>query len=179
MESPSSYEHYISKWTSLLNKQKSSSAMLINDSSLITKHKIAINTNYCQIIKTDVKRTRVIDREGITEFEDDMQRLLIFFCEFNTIDYKQGMNEIMGVFYLMRHNTHIELYTIYNVFSMFIDVFFTNYYYEKTIYALQSSIAIVELLLKYHEPDLFSLFNKSYVTSQMYTTNWILTTYAK
>ena len=108
-----------------------------------------------------------------------MQKLLIFYCEFNTIEYKQGLNEIMGVLYLLRSNTKIELHEIYNVFSMFIDVFFTNYYYDKSLYALQSSIAIVDLLFKYHEPELLSLFNKSFVTSQMYTTNWLLTTYAK
>lgn len=179
MESSSSFSSYISKWNSILIHEKSSLAMLINDSSFISKHKISFNTNYSQIIRTDVKRTRVLDRKNLTDFEEEMQKLLIFYCEFNTIEYKQGLNEIMGVLYLLRSNTKIELHEIYNVFSMFIDVFFTNYYYDKSLYALQSSIAIVDLLFKYHEPELLSLFNKSFVTSQMYTTNWLLTTYAK
>ena len=91
------------------------------------------------------------------------------------------MNEIIGALYLMRKysSKKIELYTIFNIFSCFIDIYFTNYFWEKELYALQSSISLVELLLKYHEPELYFLFQKSFVTSQVYATNWILTTYAK
>ena len=178
---PFQVDTYISKWEKLLISQKSQKAMIIHDSNIISNHKVTKKSPRYQTIVNDVMRTRVADRRDDPNFEEDLLHLIVFYCECNTIEYKQGMNEIIGALYLMRKysSKKIELYTIFNIFSCFIDIYFTNYFWEKELYALQSSISLVELLLKYHEPELYFLFQKSFVTSQVYATNWILTTYAK
>lgn len=178
---PSQVDTYISKWENLLIAKKSQKALIIHDSSIISNHKVTQETPRYQIIVNDIKRTRVLDRRDDEQFEKDLLHLLVFYCECNTIEYKQGMNEIIGALYLMKKysSTKIELYKIFNIFSCFIDVYFTNYFREKELYALHSSISLVELLLKYHEPEIYLFFQKSFITSEVYATNWILTTFAK
>jgi hypothetical protein len=82
----------------------------------------------------------------------------------------------MGIFLLMKfYDESIELYEIYNLFLLFIDLFFCNYYYHKDINALSSSCSVIQILLRYHEPLIYDRFNKAYLTTEVYATNWLLT----
>ena len=113
---------------------------------------------------------------AFSDYQKYLKQLLVFYCEKNKIGYKQGLNEIMGIFLLMKFiDKSIELYEVYNLFVLFIDLFFCNYYYLKEIFTLKSSCALIQLLLKYHEPEIYNLFNQSFVTSEVYATNWLLT----
>ena len=97
----------------------------------------------------------------------------------NKIDYKQGMNEMMGIFLLMKFmDEKIELYDVYNVFLLFLDSYFGNYYYDKEIFALKSSCSLMQLLLRYHEPEIYNKFNLAFVTPEVYSTNWLLTCFS-
>jgi hypothetical protein len=57
--------------------------------------------------------------------------------------------------------------------------FLTNYYYEDEFYSLQSSLALLNLLLKYHDPTIHNIFAFSLITPEMYATSWVLTIFAK
>ena len=131
---------------------------------------------YEKIIINDCNRTRVSERYNFTNFEHILKNLLIFYCNYNNIDYKQGLNEILATFLLIpvKINT-LSIQRVFNIFSYFIDNFLCNYYFDKNLFAFQSSTKLLNLLLKYHEPELFNLFEKNSVSPEMYATNWLLT----
>ena len=168
------YHELILKWTELMKPYKNFEIELITSNSLIIDFKYD-NKNYV-VTDNDIERTRIKESEPYPNFRNYLKQLLVFYCEKNKVNYKQGINEIMGVFLLMKFiNEKIELYEVYNVFVLFIDLFFCNYYYQKDLYALNSSYSLIQLLLRYHEPEIYDRFNLAFVTSEVYSTNWLLT----
>ena len=168
------YHELITNWTSSMLPHKHPDINLISTSKEILEFKYD-NSEYL-VTDNDVDRTRNIESANYPEYQKYLKQLLVFYCEKNSIKYKQGLNEIMGIFLLMKFmDESIELYEIYNLFILFIDLFFCNYYYQKDIFALKSSCSLIQLLLRYHEPEIYDLFNQAFVTSEVYATNWLLT----
>ena len=131
---------------------------------------------YEKIITNDCNRTRVSERYNFTNFEHILKNLLIFYCNYNNIYYKQGLNEILATFLLIAVKIKtLTIQRIFNIFSYFIDNFLCKYYFDKNLIAFQSSTKLLNLLLKYNEPELYNLFEKNFVTPEMYATNWLLT----
>lgn len=184
------------------NKQLSSSETLFDliDDKLIDKWEYKLMNNNCEFtkltandiniddydlsyaniktIENDCDRTRVKERKYLPEFGDLLEKLLIYYCKLNSIEYKQGLNEIMAPFIFLKTKINIEIPRIVNLFSCFVDNFLTNYYYEPELYAFRSSVSLLTLLLKYHDSYLYNIFEESSISPQMYATNWLLTTYA-
>lgn len=131
-----------------------------------------------QVIVNDCKRTRLNDRSSLPDFEETLKNLLIYYCNTNDVEYKQGLNEIMSPLLCLKNKINISIPKILNIFSCFIDNFLTNYYYEPELYAFRSSVSLLTLLLRYHDTELFNIFKRCEVSPQMYATNWLLTTYA-
>ena len=129
-------------------------------------------------IQNDCDRTRIKERIHLSSFGDLLEKLLVYYCKLNGIEYKQGMNEIMAPFIFLKAKIDISVPRILNLFSCFLDTFLTNYYYEPDLYAFRSSVSLLTLLLKYHDSTLYNIFEKSSISPQMYATNWLLTTYA-
>lgn len=172
--SKQNYHELIKKWISLMIPYKNPDINLISTNSEILEYKFD-NANYL-VTDNDVERTRNLESINYPDYHKYLKQLLVFYCEKNKIKYKQGLNEIMGIFLLMKFlDETIELFEVYNIFSLFIDLFFCNYYYLKDIYALKSSCSLIQLLLRYHEPELYNRFNKAFVISEVYATNWLLT----
>ena len=170
----SNYHDLITKWTSLMLPHKNPEVNLISSNSEILDFKYD-NTNYI-ITDNDVERTRNQEALNYPEYQKYLKQLLVYYCEKNKIKYKQGLNEMMGIFLLMKFiDNTIELYEVYNIFVLFIDIFFCNYYYQIDIFALKSSCSLIQLLLRYHEPEIYDRFNLAFVTSEVYATNWLLT----
>ena len=166
----------IEKWEkTLMNKCSTYTKLVAMDKEL---EDFDLNYEYSKTIQNDVDRTRTKEVMEIPEFRPKLRQLLIIFCKFNNIDYKQGLNEILAPLLLLKEKIDISLQRVFNLFSLFIDKFLTNYYLESDIYAFKSSVGLLTLLLKYHEPELYSIFEKSMVSPQMYGTNWLLTSYA-
>ena len=89
------------------------------------------------------------------------------------------MNEIVGPFILLKAKVPVSLSKIFNMFSCFLEKFLTNYYKEDEFFSLQSSLALLNLLLKYHDPVMYNVFEFAIITPEMYATSWILTVFAK
>jgi hypothetical protein len=68
---------------------------------------------------------------------------------------------------------------MYNLFACFIEKYLTNYYHEDEFYSLQSSLALLNILFKYHDPGMYNIFEFGLITPEMYATSWILTIFAK
>ena len=169
-----SFDKIIDKWINNLKKRKSKYVVEQNNSDLIINKKF--NDAPFHVLDNDINRTKTNEMKKYNNFKSELKQLLKFYCEINSIQYKQGMNEIMTVFLSMKlKEPSIEFYKVYNCFSYFMDFFLINFYRNKEISALNSCCALLDLLLKYHEPEIYNIFNTSFIIPQIYSTNWILT----
>lgn len=132
-----------------------------------------------KVIINDCNRTRIKDQELIPDFKEKLEKFLHLFCRLANIKYKQGLNEIFGPFILLKARFKIEYHKIFNLTCCFIEKFLTNYYHEEEFFCLQSSLALLNNLLKYHNGVVYNIFEYSLITPQMYATSWILTMFSK
>ena len=142
-----------------------------------------LNTGYCndkimRIMRGDIDRTRVVEAKCLDNFKELSLKFMSYYLKKFGFDYKQGLNEIAGPFILLRHKIEISLTRLYKMFVCFIDKFLTNYYYEKEFFSLQSSLGLINLLLKFHDPELYKIFEYSMINPEMYATSWVLTLFA-
>ena len=169
-----SYDKTIDKWIKILEPKTSNYLLLQITSDFIINH--VFEETPIQVIDNDVERTKIDEMIEYENFKPELKKLLNFYCELNNLKYKQGMNEIMAIFLSMKFKEpSIEIYKVFNCFSCFMDVFLINYYLGKDINALNSSCSLIDLLLKYHEPEIYNKFNIAFITPQIYATNWLLT----
>ena len=131
-----------------------------------------------KIIKGDIERTKVLEREYMDSFKDYLFQFIVYYINKNKILYKQGLNEIAGPFILLKFKLKISFAKIYTIFTLFIDKFLTNYFLETDFYSLKSSLSLINLLLRYHSPDIFHLFEYSLIFPELYATSWLLTLFS-
>ena len=173
----SNYKELLLNWIETMKPYKNPELKLISTNEEILEYKY--DNSHFIVTDNDIERTRIVESKPYSEFTFYLKQLLVYYCDMNKLDYKQGLNEMMGIFLLMKFmDGKIELYEVYNIFLLFVDLFFCNYYYEKDIYALNSSCSLMQLLLRYHEPDIYNKFNLAFVTPEVYSTNWLLTCFS-
>ncbi len=131
-----------------------------------------------RIIRGDIERTRVQESIYMNSFKEYVYQLIVYYINQNKISYKQGLNEIAGPFILLKYKLSISFTKIYYMFVCFIDKFLTNYFHEIEFYSLQSSLSLINLLLRYHDPELFYRFEDSLITPDLYATSWLLTLFS-
>ena len=169
-----SFNNILEKWYINLKKTKSFYMFIQNNSDLIEKKKYK-DAPY-HVLDNDIKRTKIYETIDYPNFQEELKKILLFYCEYNSIQYKQGMNEIMTVFLSLKFKEpSIEIYQIYNCFNLFMDYFLINFYKGKDISSLNSCYSIFDLLLKYHEPEIYKKMIISFITPVIYATNWLLT----
>lgn len=166
----------VDKWEAILMNKCSQYTKLTEMDKRIDDYDLTYT--HTKVIQNDVDRTRIKEGAVLPGFSKTLKKLLIYFCKLNSIEYKQGLNEIMGPLILLQVKIDISIPRILNLCSLIVDKFLTNYYHEPELYAFRSSVSLLTLLLKYHDPELFLLFERSGISPQMYATNWLLTTYA-
>ena len=172
-----SYLETIDKWLNILITKVSNYVLLQINSDSINNYNDEIPSN--SVLNNDVERTKIDEVINYENFKPKLKKILNFYCELNCLKYKQGMNEIMAVFLSMLFkDPAIEMYKVFNCFSLFMDFCLINYYIGNDINAFNSSCSLIDLLLRYHEPKIFNRFNLSFITPQIYATNWLLTVYS-
>ena len=171
------FSQLIKKWLEAMMPNHNPKLQLIKTNTEILEYKYD-NSRFL-VTDNDIDRTRINERKSYKDYNHLLKQLLVYYCDMNKIEYKQGMNEMMGIFLIMKYmDEKIELYEVYNIFLLFVDYFFCNYYYEKELYALESSCCLMQLLLRYHEPVIYNKFNEAFVTPEVYSTNWLLTVFS-
>lgn len=133
------------------------------------------------IISKDSIRTRCLETKLIKDFIKNLEALLRFFVRKNKLQYKQGLNEIAGAFLLLKYSNvknNMNFSEVYNLLNGFFHFFVYNYYNDKTVFSIKNSLSLLQLLLKYHSPDLFNLFEKAMLFPEVYGTSWILTAFS-
>ena len=131
-----------------------------------------------RLIKNDIERTRVQESIYMPNFNNYVYQLLIYYINKNDVIYKQGLNEVLGPFILLKYKLKISFSRIYKLFVCFVDKFSTNYFHESDFYSLRSSLSLINLLLRYHEPDLFHKFEHRLISPDLYATCWLMTLFA-
>ena len=166
-------EETINIWEKILYKKVEN--LIKEDCNILNSENT--KENY-KVVSNDIPRTRFKEKVLVNKFTSLLEYFISYYCMENKIVYKQGLNEIVAPFLLLKYKLpNIPFYKIYNLFSGFINTFATNYFYEKTFYSLKNSLGLLTLLLKYHAPIVQNLFDKIMITPEMYATNWILTTF--
>ena len=56
-----------------------------------------------KVIKNDVARTRVRESILVPSFTEYLEFFITYYCKQNSIKYKQGLNEIIGLFILLKY----------------------------------------------------------------------------
>ena len=157
-------------------------SMLYNNSSPLRKNSDSeilyspLDRPDQKVIKNDCRRTRV--REGflIPGYSKILEAILTYYCNTKKICYKQGLNEIFGSLILLKYKfKNMKLSKLFDIGEVFIDQYLPNYFYEKEIFSLQSSLSLFVILLKYHEPSVYNRFDNTETMPQMYATNSIIT----
>jgi hypothetical protein len=161
----------------ILMRNRSDMVKLIKDDCEILNEEL--NMQNQRVIKNDCDRTRVKDKHLLNSFREYIEAYLTTYCKRVNIKYKQGLNEIVAPFILLKCKFSLTLAKMYNLFSCFVEKFLTNYYHEDEFYSLQSSLALLNILFKYHDPGMYNIFEFGLITPEMYATSWILTIFAK
>ena len=161
----------LSNWERLLiNKSNITKIPTDNEINLVTR-----DTNFQKIIQNDCKRTRVREQILIDNFEETLEKINTYYCKTKNIYYKQGLNEIFGPLLLMKYKfKQLTLSTIYTLGEGFIDKFLPNYFYEKDLYSLKSSLFLLLILLRYHESSVYNRLDDMEIIPEMYATNWVI-----
>ena len=171
-------ENKILGWESKLLESKLS----IRDFSYVTDADILSSEfndrKTAKIIKGDIERTKVIESIYMDNFKDYLFQFIIYYINENGILYKQGLNEIAGPFILLKYKIQISFTKIYSIFTCFVDKFLLNYFFESDFYSLKSSLSLINLLLRYHCPDIFHLFEYCLIFPDLYATSWLLTLFS-
>ena len=164
-------EEKLDEWSKKLF-QKENKNKNIDDEILST----ALEIQDQKVIHNDSVRTRVRESVLYPKFQEQLKKILTYYCKTKDAHYKQGLNEIFGPLILLQYKIKNFSFTnIYNLGSIFIDKFLPNYYYEKEIYSLKSGLDLFLILLKYHEPTVYNRLNSAEVIPEVYATNWIMT----
>ncbi len=129
-------------------------------------------------IKKDVLRTRANESLMYSDYKENLELLICFYCDYNKISYKQGLNEILGALLVLKYKFNLSLELIFHLSQGLINKFVQNYYHEKKIFSLKSSLSLLTLLLKYHKPEIYNLLDKLMIEPIVYATNWLLTMFA-
>ena len=170
-------DEIVNKWEKILKGNNLEKARLISDDIDFDDYNLSYDC--AQTIKNDSHRTRVRERFNFPDFEKTLQKILIYYCKHNNLEYKQGLNEVLGPFLLLKIKIpKLKISRLYNLFTLFIDYFLPNYFYEPELFSFRSSVSLVTLLLKYHDPHLYNLFTENNISSEMYSINWLLTTFS-
>ena len=166
-------ENTLENWKNILYKKLDK--IIEEDCNILNSENSKENI---KIISNDIPRTRCREKKLVNSFSSLIEYFINYYCTENNIIYKQGLNEVIAPFILIKYKLpNISFHEIYNLFSGYINTFATNYYYEKTFYSLKNSLCLLTLLLKYHAPIIQNLFDKIVLNPEMYGTNWLLTTF--
>ena len=162
----------VSKWLEILEIKTKKPITIISE---IYKIKDVANL---KIIKNDIIRTRVRESVILPGFTEYLEFFIVYFCKINNIKYKQGLNEIIGPMVLLHYKVNLTLTEIYSLIQGFVNKFLTNYYHEIELYSLKSSMSLIKLLLRYHDPVLYNLLEDASISPEMYAMSMLMTTFA-
>jgi hypothetical protein len=186
-------EENINKWKEILyNHNQAFGIIQLNenidnneDNKIFSKYKDveknAKNPEDYDVLQKDAIRTRVNETKSMKDFVETLEILIKFFINENKVEYKQGLNEMIGAFLILKYSNvkkDMTLSEVYNLLNGFINLFAFNYYYDESVYSMKNSFGLLTLLIKYHDPEIYNAFESATIYPEMYATSWLLTVFA-
>ncbi|KAA8496885.1 TBC1 domain family member 23 [Porphyridium purpureum] len=149
--------------------------------ALEARHAVRDDNSKEQIWK-DVRRTRPsLMRFKEERVQNALLRLLSLFCERNSIEYIQGMNEILAPFVLLDDtggNPRL-VYALYNEFITKFATFLLEGSEQRMFNTLRIAFSFFARLFLYHDPELFWYLENQGMSVDLYTTSWFITIFAR
>ena len=108
-----------------------------------------------------------------------LEQLLTFYCKKENLGYKQGLNEVAAPFITFMKGSNIQVSTAYNYFALFMEKFLPNLFTDHEFLSMQCCFRILNILIKYHNPQLFHFLKVNEFDPELYATPWFLTLFAK
>ncbi|KAM3136563.1 hypothetical protein pb186bvf_011366 [Paramecium bursaria] len=139
-----------------------------------------------QTLIKDLTRTRNDDPYFKKETtQKNLQLLATFYCQQNSVDYQQGMLEIVVPFLLLK-NKEFPLSKCYAYYNSFMNLYFPKFLEQKAVGQnkelahVLSAIQFCEILIKYHCADFYSkLMQIEEFNLSMVITQFLMTLFAK
>lgn len=133
-----------------------------------------------RVIRVDTNRTRAnLPLFRTEETKSLVARLLTFYCKRRGIKYKQGLNEVLAPFLILRPSPRLPDGVVFNLFYSFVDRFLPHMYCDEDFLALQCTLRLFRLLLQYHDPELCHQLDQYNLVPELYATPWFLTLFAR
>mmetsp|Transcript_20050 Transcript_20050/g.26480 ORF Transcript_20050/g.26480 Transcript_20050/m.26480 type:complete len:951 (+) Transcript_20050:90-2942(+) len=130
-------------------------------------------------ILADVKRTRrYIPLFQLEETQRSVQKLLTRFCVQRETSYKQGLNELLAPFYLLKQPPLPEE-LVYKLFEAFVKRYVEVFLLDDDFRCLQRAFGLFDLLLHFHDPSLARHLSRNGFTPELYATPWIITLFSR
>jgi len=145
----------------------------------ISRQNYQISAEDKRTILADVKRTR----RNLPFFQSEtaqksVEDLLTRFCVHRECSYKQGMNELLAPFYLLR-NPPLPEVLVYKLFEAFVKRYVEVFLLDDDFGCLQRAFGLFDLLLHFHLPALALHLRKSHFSPELYATPWIITLFSR
>lgn len=135
-----------------------------------------------KIIQMDVLRTRQNDPWFTLESTKTLlEHSLRSYCLQNAIHYKQGMNEIMAILFVMANECQevLPVLEVEGMFSSFVKAFLPSMYNDTEFRSLQCLLSMYRKILLYHDPILCHYLDQHDVQPELYATQWFMTLFAR
>lgn len=159
------------------------------------------NHQYTEMIDKDIVRTRFL-KENIV-LHKDVKRILEYYCHIKNVTYCQGMIEVLLPFLFMKQQSsdaeiqkqlvtnsyeskqQFDIAYVYGYFKMFVQLYIPNTLHTKfngrgtSLPYLKCSLFITELLLQYHDKQLYNHLKTHKLILEMFATSWLLTLFTR
>ncbi|ETO99702.1 hypothetical protein F441_22882 [Phytophthora nicotianae CJ01A1] len=140
-----------------------------------------------RVIAADAARTRGNEpRFKQPETVELVVKLLTYYCKCRSIQYKQGMNEVLAPFLLLteqrdgaQKRVPLAEGVVFQCFYALIDRFLPHVFVDKEFRSLQCSFQLYRLLMLYHDPELCHYLDQHDMTPELYVTPWFMTLFAR
>lgn len=128
-----------------------------------------------KVIKNDIKRTRCNDRLQHGSYEELLYNFLHKYCSIVNINYKQGLNELFGIFLLLHFKISLKPERIFSFSYFFIDRYFLSFYIDDKFVKLKAAQKMIRCLLSYQDAELHRMLDINLISTDIYSTSWLLT----
>uniref|UniRef100_A0AAV1VAJ8 TBC1 domain family member 23 n=1 Tax=Peronospora matthiolae TaxID=2874970 RepID=A0AAV1VAJ8_9STRA len=169
-------------WKELLGVARSERLYL--DYSIL---QVQENLDNQRVIAADAARTRSNElRFKEPETAELVVKLLTYYCKCRSIQYKQGMNEVLAPFLLLTEQREnctervpLAEGVVFQCFYALIDRYLPQVFVDKEFRSLQGSLQLYRLLMLYHDPELCHYLDQHDMTPELYVTPWFMTFFAR
>lgn len=147
----------------------------------------AKKSDWIKTLRADMPRTRT-DTKIFTnnpKVQADCELLLTFYCVSRGVSYKQGLNEILSPFLVLREmlnekqRINAPWGPLYMSFYSLISKFLPSIYDDDEFESLQTIFRLFQHLLQFHDPHLCNFLDQNYLMPELYAIPWFITLFAR